>query len=158
MSVTVPDLMTAMVARLNLLPLLAGASRPDNDFPESPWAFVRESHQTPTRYEKARAGEQVVYPMIDVVILVKSQAEQPREETRIDPLVNQVLDLFDVNAYGTVNDMMPSLSGHVDRVWHEAPVVRGAIKWGAFECFGAIITMDAKFHRKADVIALEEAP
>lgn len=158
MSVTVPELMNAMVARLNRLPLLAGASRSDNDFPSSPWAFVRESHQTPTRYDKARAGEQVVYPMIDVVILVKAQQDQLREETRVDPLIAQVLDLFDVNAYGAVNQMMPELTGHVDRVWHEAPVVRGAIKWGAFECFGAVITMDAKFHRKAVAIALEDAP
>lgn len=155
----VPTLMNAIVARLDLLPGLAGASRSDNDFPASPWAFVRESHNTPTRYVKARAGVVEVLPMIDVVILVKSQMDQPREEVRIDPLIAQVLDLFDLRATGgTVNDLMDELPGHVDRVWHDASVVRGAIKWGQFECFGAVVTLDGKFMRTPATIDLEAAP
>lgn len=148
MTMDTPDLLDAVVTRLGLLADLAGASRVQNRVPASPWAMVMQSTRRPTVYEK-QAGRQVVRPFIDVVILVASQEETPREQTRIDTLISPVLDLFDANAVGgNINHAFPDLPGAIDRIWNEATVERYASNWGSTGfCYAARITLDAQFRR-----------
>lgn len=146
-----PDLMAAIASRVATIPGIAGASYPAlNHVPSSPWAMIRQSMTIPTTYEKARLGQQVVLPAIDVVILVKSDEKRPGDAARIDRLIVPVLDLFDANdAGGNVNNVLTALDGTVDRIWNVANVRRVALMWGeSGYCHAAIITMDAKFKRQ----------
>jgi len=154
----VPDLMAAIATRIRLVPGIAGVSYPmENRVPHSPWVMVKQSDQRLTVYEK-QAGRQVVHSFIDAIVLVKSQEETPREQTRIDTLVTPILDLFDVNAVGdNINLAFPELPGPVDRVWLNATVQRYASNWGSTGfCYAARITLDAQFKRQA--LPLETSP
>lgn len=154
----VPDLGIAYAARIRLIPDFAGVSYPiRNDVPSSPWVMVKQSDQRPTVYEK-QAARQVVHAFIDVVILVKSQEETPREQTKIDTLIAPVLDLFDANAVGgNINQAFPNLPDPIDRVWQDATVQRFAVNWGsAGFCYAARITLDSQFKRHA--VPLEITP
>jgi hypothetical protein len=150
-SMDVPDLMAAYATRVRLIPDFAGVSYPIRDtVPASPWAMIKQSDQQATIYEK-QAGRQVVMPFIDIVILVKSQEETPREQTKIDTLVTPVLDLFDANTVGgNINAAFPDLPGPIDRVWLNATVQRFAVNWGSSGfCYAARITLDSQFRRQA---------
>lgn len=146
-----PDLMAAIAQRLALITDFAGVSYPArNDIPRSPWVMVKQSDTRPTIYEKKAARQQVM-PFIDVLILVKSQAETPREQAKIDTLISPVLDLFDANAVGgNINRAFPDLPDPVGRIWLNATVQRQAIDWGtAGFCYAARITLDSAFTRHA---------
>lgn len=147
----VPDLMAAYAGRVRLLPALAGVSYPvENRVPASPWAMVKQSDQRPTEYEK-QAGRQLVRAFIDIVVLVESQEETPREQTKIDTLVTPILDLFDANAVGgNINNAFPDLPEPIDRVWLNATVQRYVSNWGQTGfCYAARITLDSTFKRQA---------
>jgi len=154
----IPALMQAIAERIAQIPDLPGASYPAlNAVPKSPWAMVRQSPQQPTRYTKGRAGVQVVLPMIEVVLLIESQLDKPREEARLDPLIAQVLDALSLGPDGKAyDDLLPNLPGHVDRIWSDATVQRGTMKWGQQDCYAAAITLDGEFKRKTH--AMEVMP
>lgn len=146
-----PDLMAAIASRVATIAGIEGASYPAlNYVPRSPWAMIRQSMTIPTTYEKRRMGQQVVFPAIDVVLLVMSDETRPGDAARIDGLIAPVLDLFDANAVGgNVNYALPGLDGEVDRVWNVANVQRVALPWGeSGYCYAAIITMDSEFRRQ----------
>lgn len=154
----IPDVMASIATRIAQIPTLPGASYPALDrVPQSPWAMVRQSPQQPTRYVKARAGKVQVLPMIEVVLLIVSDLNKPREEARLDPLIGQVLDALslgpDGDSYGV---LMPDLPDHLDRVWDDATVQRGTMTWGKQECYAAAITVNPLFYRHA--LAMETAP
>ncbi len=122
--------------------------------PASPWAMVRQSVLLPTTIEKARAGVQIVRPMVDIVVLVASDVTRPGDAARLDGLTEPILDLFDANAQGgNVNAAFDGLlTESVDHIWHEAQVRRAALDWGeAGYCHAAILTMDSQFSRKAQL-------
>lgn len=147
MSMDVPDLMRELAVQIARIPELGGrAYYPAlNQVETSPTVMIRQSNEQPTTYEKARLGQQVVLPRIDVVILVVQikDNERPRDESLIDTLITPILDLFDASASGgSVNDRLPGLKGHVDRVWHTASIKRGVIDWAGQKCYGAVVTLD----------------
>lgn len=120
--------------------------------PKSPWCMVRQSLYAPSRIEKARAGQQIVYPSIDLVFLVASDPKRPQDAARLDGLVEPVLDLFDANATG--GDVNLAFTGllteSVDHIWNDATVRRTTVNWGeAGFCHALILTLDAAFKRKA---------
>lgn len=146
-------LMDAIAARLRDLPGLPGASYPaDNQLPASPWIMVRQADE-PTRYEKQRFGAQLVTAYIDVVILVASSRETPRDQARLDGLPEIVLDAFDMSLTGgTAAELVPALvetpGDDLRRLWTEAAVERGTIQWGPQFCYAAIVRLDAQFERR----------
>ncbi len=134
-----------------MMPVFAGVSYPiRDDVPAGPWAMVRQSELRPTVYEK-RPGRHLVKPFIEVLILIPSHLETPREQAKLDPLPTQVLDLFDANTVGgNINHAFPDLPGPIDRVWNDATVQRQALEWGKGRrfCYAARITLDSQFERK----------
>lgn len=159
----VPDLMTEIAAQIARIPGIEGrAYYPGPDKLEhSPTIVVRQSNERPTTYSKARLGLQVVTASVEVMVLVEKveDGEKPRDEAKIDTLIAPILDLFDVSAEGgSVNARLPGLSGHVDRLWHDATVKRGTMKYGTQDCYAASITLDAMFKRRPTTITLEDTP
>lgn len=134
---------------------LEGVSYPAlNTVPRSPWLMVRQSMTAPTAINKERAGQQVVHPGIDLVVLVTSDIKRPGDAARLDPLLHPLLDLFDANANGgNVNNAFAGiLDKNVDRVWTNATSSRVALEWGESGfCHALIITMDAEFKRRAEL-------
>lgn len=128
---------------------------PINTVPKSPWAMVRTSQAIPSTVEKARLGQQVWLPAIDVVVLVRSDVKRPADAARLDAVLTPLLDLFDASHEGgAMNTLMPGLSGHVDRVWNTTVHRIAPIEWGeAGYCFALIVTFDAKFRRSPEAIA-----
>lgn len=158
------DLMTAIAAVIDAKKGaigIDGASYPPlNRVPSSPWVMVRQSMTGITQVTKARAGQQVVSPAIDLVGLVVANPLKPAEAARLDRILHPLLDLFDANANGgNVNYAFSGLrdeSGdriwkdNVDRIWNEAMVRRATVKWGeSGDCHALVITLDAQFMRKA---------
>lgn len=127
---------------------------PINTVPRSPWAMVRTSATFPTTVEKARLGQQVWLPSIDVVVLVRSDQKRPADAARLDHVLTPLLDLFDMeNADPATNTLFPGIGGHVDRVWNVAQVRQMALDWGeAGFCHALIVTLDAKFRRGAEAV------
>ena len=155
---TTGALMKAMAAVINShkasLGLVGVSSPAINNVPKSPWCMVRQSMAMPSLIEKGRAGLQIVRPRIDIVLLVVSDEKRPGDASRLDGLVDPILDLFDANAYGgNVNAAFTGLlTQSVDRIWQEASVRRLALEWGeAGYCHAAIITLDAQFSRRASL-------
>lgn len=139
--------LTAITARVNTLAgLTGGANYPAlNVVERSPTAMIRLSLLQPTVVENARFGQQVWLPFVDVVFLVDSDEKRPGDAARLDPFLPAVLDLFDPSRPGYVP---PAFDGHVDRIWHNAQIRRGAGEWGATGyCHYAIVTLDGKFKR-----------
>lgn len=134
---------------------LEGVSSPAiNNIPASPWCMIRQSMAMPSFVEKSRAGKQLVMPQIDIVLLVVSDEQRPGDASRLDGLIDPILDLFDANAYGgNVNTAFTGLLDEsIDRVWQSAQIRRMAIEWGeAGYCHAAIITLDAQFARRASL-------
>lgn len=159
----IPDLLTEMATQIARLPALNGrAYYPARErVDQSPTVFLRMANDIPTRYTKARAGRQIVYPMIEIMVMVEKVLgpSKPQDEAKIDQLIGPILDMFDVTQ-GTdnINDRLPGLEGSVDRVWYDATIKRGVINLGVQECYGAIITVDPVFHRIAETVTLEAIP
>lgn len=134
---------------------LEGVSYPPlNNVPKSPWLMVRQSITGMTQVTKERAGMQVVKPSIDLVALVVADPLKPGEAARLDALQHPLLDLFDANANGgNVNYAFTgALDESITRVWNEALVRRGTIKYGeSGDCHALIITLDSEFQRKAEL-------
>lgn len=127
---------------------------PINTVPKSPWAMVRTSQAIPSTVEKARLGQQVWLPAIDVVVLVRSDVKRPADAARLDAVLTPLLDLFDAsNADGATNTLFPGLDGHVDRVWDAANIRQLALTWGeAGFCHALIVTFNAKFKRSPEAV------
>lgn len=150
------DLMTAIAAAIDAKKGaigIDGASYPPlNRVPSSPWVMVRQSMTGITQVAKARAGQQVVSPAIDLVGLIVADPRKPAEAARLDLILHPLLDLFDANANGgNVNYAFSGLlDDNVDRIWNEAMVRRATVKWGeSGDCHALVITLDAQFMRKA---------
>lgn len=146
-----PDVLAAVAKRINDHKAalgLAGVSYPqDNTVPASPWVMIRQSRTLPTTYTK-RSALQMVQLNIEVIVLVVSQEETPREEARLDALVDPILDLFDANATGgNINHAFPDLLEPVDRIWDAATVIRQPVNWSGQYCYAAYISLDALFRR-----------
>src|SRR5690606_25763472 len=127
-----PQIMAAIAARTRSIPGIVGASYPaDNYVRESPWAMVRQALRIPEIREKARYGAQIVTAPIEIVLLVVSSEDAPRDAARLDPLISPVLDAFDVSLTGgAAIRTLPGLEETEDakllQVWNEARVERGA--------------------------------
>lgn len=155
-----PDLMRAIAARIDAhkdtLGIEGVSYPPINIVPRSPWVMVRRSNTIPSTVQKARLGQQVHLPMIDIVVLVTSDVTRPSDAARLDGLEAPILDLFDASATGgNVGTALPSLDGHVDRVWDDIPSIRTTpVEWGeAGYCHAMIITLNGKYRRTPEVYA-----
>lgn len=155
-----PDLMRAIADRIDEHKDaigLRGVSYPaTNTVEASPWAMVRRSSVFPSTVEKARLGQQVHLPMIDIVVLVTSDPRRPGDAARLDAIEAPLLDLFDASANGgNVGTILPDLDGHVDRVWDAIPGIRVLpLEWGeAGYCHALIVTFNAKYRRTPEAIA-----
>lgn len=145
-------LMAAVADRLNEMPELAGASYPPLDHvPESPWAMVRQADE-PTTYAKRRFGAQEATVYLDVILLVASSRETPRDQARLDGLPERVLDVFDASLTGgSAAELVPSLvpppGADLHRLWNEAQVSRLTATWGTQFCYAAIVRLDVTYTR-----------
>lgn len=152
------DVLAAIAARIDQVKVaigLRGVSYPAlNTVPGSPWAMVQKSVAIPSRFTKERAGLEVVYLSVDVVLLVTSDHKRPGDAARLDGLAARITDLFDANANGgNVNNAFRGLLDEpVDQIWNDAPTRRLAADWaeGGY-CHAEILTMNAKFKRRTSL-------
>lgn len=144
----VSDVMAAIAERLRALPDVTVYYPAPNAIAASPAIVVMDGNsEGPSVYERTFSGQEVG-ARITVRILVKSHRDRPREATRIDRLVPQVLDALDPAGTGVANDLLPGLPDHLDRIWDRATVVRGSTEEYAGEyCYAADIGLDPLFTR-----------
>jgi hypothetical protein len=127
-------------------------------FGNSPSVIVRQSNDEPTLYEKARVGGvQNITAFIEVIIMfeIVDKESKPEDESKLDPLIEQVIDLFDFREPGSsANHEMPNLDVHVNSIFTQAQVRRGQITYGQQECYAALITLNTQFQRKPEPVSL----
>lgn len=160
--IDLPDVMRAIAARLRAtIPGLyqdsfGGVQYPaPNSIPGSPYIVILDGAQAgPTTVRRTLDGHEV-QGRITVRILVKTQKDRPREASRIDALITPVLDALDPVIHGgSANHVLPTLDGHIDRVWDDATVIRGSTEEYAGEfCYAADIGLDPFFTRTPQEIA-----
>jgi len=141
-----PELMRAIAKRLSQVPGVAGSYYPAlNQVPVSPCVFVIDgSAAGPTVIHRDMRKGAEHLPMITVRILVKSQKDRPREATKIDSLIDPILDALSA----PIREMFVGLSGHVARIWDTATVTRGhTFEYSGEFCYAADIALNPKFHR-----------
>ena len=147
-------LCAAIAKRIGEVPGIAYAGYPEqNRLPASPCVFVvpeANNLQSVVRKDMKRHLE---LPMITIRVLVRSNAETPREKSRIDALIDPIIDALDPVAFGgSVNSMFVGLSGHVDRLWSQVLVTRSWTDVYAGEfCYVADLVIDPKFHRTPEL-------
>lgn len=132
------------------LPGLMGISAPPlNDVPSSPWMMIRPARDLPNRYVRSRARGQMVDFPIEVILLVATNGEQPREEARLDPLIPLVIDAVTPEACDMdIADILKVNSSEIDHLYTEVVVERRVVEWGAKYCYGAYITFDSVIRRQ----------
>lgn len=127
-------------------------------FGNSPSVIVRQSNDEPTLYEKARVGGvQNVTAFIEIIVMfeIVDKQAKPEDEMKLDPLVEQIVDLFDFRNPGeSANKAMPNLDVAVNTLFTQAQIRRGQITYGQQECYAATITLNTQFQRKPDPISL----
>ena len=148
-----PLVMAAIADRLQGIGgFSAGVSYPpENHVPASPWIMVRQADE-PAQVEK-RPGRSLVTAYVDVVALVASSEETPRDQARLDGIPEIILDAFDMSLTGgSAAELVPSLivpSGAVlNRLWTDATVTRGVIQWGGQFCYAAVTRLDVQYERR----------
>jgi hypothetical protein len=108
--------------------------------------------------DNANSEGQVWFGRFTVRILVPSQRETPREESRIDSLVAPVVDAFDCRGWeGHIMDILPSVQGHVDAI-RPIHVVRGETEYAGQYCYAADAVFEAQFTRYPERIPPETTP
>jgi hypothetical protein len=149
-----PDIMHAIAAHLDSIKGtlgIAGVAYPaPNSIPASPYVVLLDGNtEGPSVYERMFDGHEV-QARITIRILVKSQRDRPREASRIDTLIGPVLDALDPQKHGgSANHILTGLTGHLDRIWDRATVVRGSTEEYAGEfCYAADIGIDPYFRRQ----------
>lgn len=124
----------------------------------SPSVIVRQSNDSATLYEKARVGGvQSVTAYLEILVLFETvkKGAKPEDEMKLDPLAEQIIDLFDFREPGSgANKAMPGLQVHVNSIFTDAEVRRGQVAYGQQECYAALITMNVKFQRHPEPITL----
>lgn len=148
-----PLVMAAIADRLGGIPgLVAGASYPpENHVPASPWIMVRQGDE-PALVEK-RPGRSLVTAYVDVLVLVASSEDTPRDQARLDGIPEVILDAFDASLTGgSAEELVPSLetpSGAVlNRLWTDATISRAVVRWGTQFCYAAVVRLDVQYERR----------
>lgn len=153
----VPELMTAMAARIRQVPKIGPVHYPKpNRLDASPCVVITEGGPTagPTLIDRSSTDGQHWTARVTVSVLVTYQDETPREESRIDTLITPIVDAFDPVAWdGNINDALSMLSGQVDAI-DPVSVTRGATTYAGQPCYIAAIVFEARFSRYPDLIPL----
>lgn len=151
-----PEVWMAVANRIAKVPGVMGASYPQlNEVPASPWVMVIDGNAAgPTTIRRGMNGLQEVSGRGTIRILVKSQADRPREATKIDSLITPILDALDPGLLGgNANALLPELSDTLDRIWDDVAIVRGkTLEYSGEFCYAADIGIDPFFTREPQEI------
>lgn len=148
MNMDVPTLMKEMAGVIAQVPGVVTAWDVPPNAPSSnqlPGVVLLWDGQTPTRVEASNAqGGTMWIASIRANILIARKGDTPQEFGKVRPIITPMVDAF----AKPVREVMPALTGHVDRC---IPVsVRGdvLIPHAGLLYMGAVVTFEAKFHRR----------
>jgi hypothetical protein len=142
----VPELLSAMAVRLNGLEILESAHYPPPDQIQTrkkPVAVLYWAGEVDTIISPDMDGD-LWEPGIKLQLLIPRKGHTPAEFATIDTVIPRIVRIF--NRDGVVGNVLPGLTGHVDRL--RVTRVRSTlnIEYAGHDHYGAELFFSAKFH------------
>ena len=145
----VPELLTAMAARLREVPGIASAHYPAPNYLEAadcPAVVLYWGGDQDTLIEPDM-NEETWLPAIMARVMVPREGDTPQEFARIDELLTPIVDAFPI---GTVR--LPNTGGHVDVLYVNRLRPSLQVGYANHEYYAAEVYFRCKFHRPQEVI------
>lgn len=142
----VPELLTAMAARMRTLESLEAAHYPAPDqilTRRKPVAVLYWAGEVDSFIHANMDGD-MWEPGLKAQLLIPRKGHTPAEFATIDRVIPQIVRLF--NRDGVVNRMLPELTGHVDRLRVDRVRATLNIEYAGLDHYGAEMFFSAKFH------------
>lgn len=146
----VPELLTAMAARLREVPGVASAHYPAPNYldgSECPAVVLYWGGDQDTQIGPDFNTDETWLPMLTARVMVPREGDTPQEFARIDALLTPIVDAFPV---GTVR--LEGVSGHVDVLYVNRLRPSLEIEYAGHKFYGAEVFFSCKFHRPQEVI------
>ena len=147
----VPELLTAMAARLREVPGIASAHYPAPNYLEAadcPAVVLYWGGDQDTTIEPDFNTDETWLPAIMARVMVPREGDTPQEFATVDALLTPIVDAFPV---GSVT-YLDGLSGHVDVLYVNRLRPSLQVGYGAHEYYAAEVYFRCKFHRPQEVI------